>query len=170
MVFNTALGNSEKVAKKVGNNIEYTKPEIQKRVQSFIDSADWKEVQLHTRIKYGSNYDPIEIDDETNLNIALVETNYGNDYAIGKDGGEYQINGKADSTQYFLDIVPMLKWILTGALGRDPDSVDPDFDHENIFSVTDKAMSIKKGNNSHYYNETPSERESEEEKIVKKKL
>jgi hypothetical protein len=64
----------------------------------------------------------------------------------------------------------MLKWILTGALGRDPDSVDSDFDHENIFSVTDKAMSIKKGNNSHYYNETPSERESEEEKIVKKKL
>lgn len=170
MVFNTALGNSEKVARKVGNNIEYTKPEIQKRVQSFIDSADWKEVQLHTRIKYGSNYDPIEIDDETNLNIALVETNYGNDYAIGKDGGEYQINGKADSTQYFLDIVPMLKWILTGALGRDPNSVDPDFDHENIFSVTDKAMSIKKGNNSHYYNETPSERESEEEKIAKKKL
>ena len=170
MVFNTALGNSEKVARKVGNNIEYTKPEIQKRVQSFIDSADWKEVQLHTRIKYGSNYDPIEIDDETNLNIALVETNYGNDYAIGKDGGEYQINGKVDSTQYFLDIVPMLKWILTGALGRDPDSVDPDFDHENIFSVTDKAMSIKKGNNSHYYNETPSERESEEEKIAKKKL
>jgi hypothetical protein len=31
-------------------------------------------------------------------------------------------------------------------------------------------MSIKKGNNSHYYNETPSERESEEEKIAKKKL
>jgi len=28
MVFSTALGNSEKVAKKVGNNIEYTKPEI----------------------------------------------------------------------------------------------------------------------------------------------
>jgi len=28
MVFNTALGNSEKVARKVGNNIEYTKPEI----------------------------------------------------------------------------------------------------------------------------------------------
>jgi hypothetical protein len=66
----------------------------------------------------------------------------------------------------------MLKWILTGALGRDPDSVDPNLDdeHKNIFSVTDKAMSIKKGNNSHYYNETPSERESEEEKIAKKKL
>lgn len=170
MLFNTALGNSEKVVKKNGDIIEYLKPEIEQRVKAFIDTVEWKEVQLHTRVKIGSNFDPIEIDDETNLNIALVETNYGNDYAIGKDGGEYQINGKIDSTQYSLDIVPMLKWILTGALGRDPDIIDTDMDNENIFAVTDKAMQIKKGNNVHYYEETPSERETEEEKLAKKQL
>lgn len=170
MVFNTALGNSEKVVKKNGDNIEYLKPEIEQRVKSFIDTVEWKEVQLHTRVKIGSNFDPIEIDDETNLNIALVETNYGSDYAIGKNGGEYQINGKIDSTQYSLDIVPMLKWILTGALGRDSDVIDTNMDNENIFAVTDKAMQIKKGNNVHYYEETPSERETEEEKLAKKQL
>ena len=46
----------------------------------------------------------------------------------------------------------MLKWILTGALGRDPEVIDNDITHENIFAVTDKAMSIKNGNNVHYYN------------------
>ena len=170
MVFNTVLGSSEKVVRKNGNDIEYLKPEIQERVQKFIDSVDWKEVQLHTRVKSGSNFKSINVDDNLNLEFALVETNYGSDYAIGKDGGEYQINGKADSTQYSLDIVPMLKWILTGALGRDPEIVDTDLSNENIFAVTDKAMSIKKGNNAHYYNETPSERESEEEKRIKKQL
>jgi hypothetical protein len=39
---------------------------------------------------------------------------------------------------------------------------------QNIFKVTDKAMAIKKGNNVHYYKETPSERETEEEKQAKK--
>lgn len=170
MVFGTVLGNSEKVVRKNGDTIEYLKPEIEQRVKSFIDTVEWKEVQLHTRVKSGSNFDPIEIDDETNLNIALVETNYGSDYAIGKDGGEYQINGKIDSTQYSLDIVPMLKWILTGALGRDSDVIDTDMNNENIFAVTDKAMTIKKGNNVHYYEETPSERETEEEKLAKKQL
>jgi hypothetical protein len=29
MIFNTALGNSEKVVRKNGNNIEYLKPEIE---------------------------------------------------------------------------------------------------------------------------------------------
>lgn len=170
MVFNTVLGSSERVVKKNGNNIEYLKPEIEHRVQTFIDSVDWKEVQLHTKVKSNSNFDTIVIDDSTSLNVALVETNYGNDYAIGKDGGEYQINGKADSTQYSLDVVPMLKWILTGALGRDPEVIDDDITHENIFAVTDKAMSIKKGNNVHYYDETPSERETEEERRIKKQL
>jgi DNA-directed RNA polymerase subunit H (RpoH/RPB5) len=64
----------------------------------------------------------------------------------------------------------MLKWLLTGALGRDPEIIDSNLSNENIFAVTDKAMSIKKGNNAHYYNETPSERESEEEKRIKKQL
>ena len=170
MVFNTVLGSSERVVKKNGNNIEYLKPEIEHRVQTFIDSIDWKEVQLHTKVKSNSNFDTIVIDDSTSLNVALVETNYGSDYAIGKDSGEYQINGKADSTQYSLDVVPMLKWILTGALGRDSEVIDEDITHENIFAVTDKAMSIKNGNNVHYYNETPSERETEEEKRIKKQL
>ena len=170
MIFNTALGSSEKVVRKNGDTIEYLKPEIEQRVKSFIDTVEWKEVQLHTRVKSGSNFDPIEIDDETNLNVALVETNYNSDYAIGKNGGEYQINGKIDSTQYSLDIVPMLKWILTGALGRDSDVIDTDMNHENIFAVTDKAIQIKKGNNVHYYEEIPSERETEEEKLAKKQL
>ena len=124
----------------------------------------------NTKVKNNSNFDTIVIDDKTSLNVALVETNYGSDYAIGKDGGEYQINGKADSTQYSLDVVPMLKWILTGALGRDSEVIDEDITHENIFAVTDKAMSIKNGNNVHYYNETPSERETEEERRIKKQL
>jgi hypothetical protein len=122
-------------------------------------------------VKSGSNFDPIEIDDETNLNIALVETNYGSDYAIGKNGGEYQINGKIDSTQYSLDIVPMLKWILKGALGRDPDIINTKLTgpkSESIFAETEEAMKTKGYNNVHYYEEIPSERETEEEKLTKK--
>ena len=173
MVFGTLLGTSEKVVKKEGDNIKYLKPEVEHRVQTFIDSITWKEVQLHTRIKKDSNFDPISVDDRTNLNVALVETNYGSDYAVGKDGGEYQINGKADSTQYSLNIVPMLEWILRGALGRDPDVLNTKMTGEGsepIFATTDEAKRIKGYNNMHYYEELPSERESEEEKRVKKQL
>jgi hypothetical protein len=56
----------------------------------------------------------------------------------------------------------MLKWILTGALGRDPDVINTDMTKENIFAVTDKAMSVKKANNMNYYEERPQNRESNE--------
>ena len=60
--FYTEIGQiSEKVVRKNGDNREYLKPEIEERVKSFIDTVEWKEVQLHTRVKIGSNFDPIEI-------------------------------------------------------------------------------------------------------------
>lgn len=170
MLFSTPVGVIEKVVTKNGNNIEYSDKDVQKKVKDFIDSADWKEIQLHTRVKYGSNFDPISVDDDTTLDVALVETNYGSQYSIGKNNGEYQINGKADSTQYSLDVVPMLKWILTGALGRDPDVIDTDMTKENIFAVTEKAMSVKRANNMNYYEEKPQNRESKEQKRIKDQL
>jgi hypothetical protein len=43
---------------------------------------------------------------------------------------------------YVVNVVPMLEWLIRGALGRDPNKIDSDPKKSNIFAEDSKAKGI----------------------------
>ena len=64
---------------------------------------------------------------------------------------------------YVVNIVPMLEWLIRGALGRDPNKIDSDPKKSKIFAEDSKAEGIQSGNKRHYEDETATQHQTEDE-------
>jgi hypothetical protein len=131
--------------KKEGNSFKYS-DKCKDRVEAFLQAVEWKEVQIHSKLRYDSATS-YKIDDSNAIQVSLIESDASE---------EYKINGKIDSTQYVVDIVPMLEWIITGALGRNANNLDSDSNNPHIFAEDSTSKGIQAGNKRHYEDETSS--------------
>lgn len=142
--------SQSKLLQKQGNTITF--PEnVQNKISSFIKDAElnnWAGVQYHLKLKRRSNLEEDNTYVIENLRFAEIDTELGSEYSVS--GKPIQINGKLDSTSFVLDVVPLLKWIIKGGLGRNIDKINSDSNSSDIFAEDED--SLKKSNFRRYLN------------------
>lgn len=133
---------------------------IKSKIDAFINDAaksGWTGVQYHLKLRKDST---ISIGSQS-LQFAEIDTEYGQDYSVS--GKPIQINGKLDSTSFVLDIVPFVKWVIKGGLGRNPDIISTDTSSD-IFAKSESDSKLKDTNTRRYLEGEPAKEPPTEDK------